>query len=88
VTAAGSGDSTADETRTPFTGTTTSVYWLKSIDVLSTRSTSAVVAFGDSITDGTCTTLDAHDRWEDWVSVRLDLASRGESSGMVAADRS
>jgi lysophospholipase L1-like esterase len=80
VTAAGSGDSTADETRTPFTGTTTSMYWLKSVDVLSPHSTSAVVAFGDSITDGTCTTLDAHDRWEDWVSVRLDLASRGESS--------
>jgi lysophospholipase L1-like esterase len=80
VTATGSGDSTADESRVPFTGTTTSMYWLKSIDVLSPRSTSAVVAFGDSITDGTCTTLDAHDRWEDWVSVRLDLASRGESS--------
>jgi lysophospholipase L1-like esterase len=80
LTAAGSGDSTADETRTPFTGTTTSMYWLKSIDVLSPRSTSAVVAFGDSITDGTCSTLDAHDRWEDWVSIRLDLASQGESS--------
>jgi lysophospholipase L1-like esterase len=80
LTAAGSGDSTADETRTPFTGTTTSMYWLKSIDVLSPRSTSAIVAFGDSITDGTCSTLDAHDRWEDWVSIRLDLASQGESS--------
>jgi lysophospholipase L1-like esterase len=33
-----------------------------------------VVAFGDSITDGTCSTLDAHDRWEDLVSVRLNLA--------------
>jgi lysophospholipase L1-like esterase len=80
LTAAGSGDSTADETRTPFTGSTTSMYWLKSIDVLSPRSTSAIVAFGDSITDGTCSTLDAHDRWEDWVSVRLDLPSGDESS--------
>ena len=32
-----------------------------------------VVLFGDSITDGTCTTLDAHDRWEDLVSQRLAL---------------
>ena len=80
VTAAGSGDSTADETRTPFTGMTTSMYWLKSIDVLSPHSTSAVVAFGDSITDGTCTTLDAHDRWEDWVSIRLELADGSEGS--------
>ena len=78
-TADGSGDSTADETRTAFTPTTTSMYWLKSIDVLASASTSAIVAFGDSITDGTCTTLDAHDRWEDWISIRLDLA-RGEDS--------
>jgi len=56
------------------------MYWLKSIDVLSPRSTNAIVAFGDSITDGTCSTLDAHDRWEDWLAIRLDLASRGESS--------
>jgi lysophospholipase L1-like esterase len=75
VTAPGSGDFTADETRTPFTGTITSTYWLKSVDVLSPLSTQAVVAFGDSITDGTCTTLDAHDRWEDWVAVRLDVAN-------------
>jgi lysophospholipase L1-like esterase len=80
LTASDSGDATADETRTPFTKTTTSMYWLKSIDVLSSRSTSAVVAFGDSITDGTCTTLDAHDRWEDWVSIRLDLATGSEGS--------
>ncbi len=35
----------------------------------------AIVAFGDSITDGTCSTLDAHDRWVDWLSVRLRLDS-------------
>ena len=35
---------------------------------------STIIAFGDSITDGTCTTLDAHDRWEDIVSQRLALA--------------
>jgi len=47
VTAAGFGRLDRGRRRgTPFTGTTTSVYWLKSIDVLSTRSTSAVVAFG------------------------------------------
>ena len=32
------------------------------------RRASTIVAFGDSITDGTCTTLDAHDRWEDVVA--------------------
>jgi lysophospholipase L1-like esterase len=34
----------------------------------------AIVAFGDSITDGTCSTLDAHDRWEDVLAQRLAVA--------------
>jgi lysophospholipase L1-like esterase len=70
LSARDSGDVTADETRTPFTATTTSMLWLKAIDVLSS-STGAIVAFGDSITDGTCSMLDAHDRWEDWLALRL-----------------
>jgi len=73
-TANGAGDTAANELRAPFVNTTTSMWWLKGIDVLTSASSGAVVAFGDSITDGTCTTLDAHDRWEDWVSVRLDSA--------------
>jgi lysophospholipase L1-like esterase len=77
----GSGDVTADETRTPFARTTTSMFWLKSIDVLSSSSPGAIVGFGDSITDGTCATLDAHDRWEDWLSVRLQLAAGRAGSG-------
>jgi lysophospholipase L1-like esterase len=81
LSADGSGDVTADETRTPFARTTTSMFWLKSIDVLSSSSPGAIVAFGDSITDGTCATVDAHDRWEDWLSVRLQLAASSRSGG-------
>ena len=73
ASANGSGDVSADETRTPFSGSTTSLLWLKSIDVLSSSSTGSIVAFGDSITDGTCSTVDTHNRWEDWLSVRLKL---------------
>jgi lysophospholipase L1-like esterase len=83
VSANGSGDVAADETRGPFTGTTTSMFWLKAIDVLSSSSTGAIVAFGDSITDGTCTTLDAHDRWEDWLAVRLLLDAENRGAGGV-----
>ena len=72
VSANGSGDLTADETRTGFTDTITSMWWLKSIDVLTSSVGGAIVAFGDSITDGSCSTVDAHDRWEDWLAVRLD----------------
>lgn len=72
-TADGSGDAAADESAAPFTGTVTSVWWLKSVEVQASDSSGAIAAFGDSITDGTCTTLDAHDRWEDLLSVRLGL---------------
>jgi serine/threonine-protein kinase len=59
----------------------TSTFWVKSVDVLSSTSTGAIVAFGDSITDGTCSTLDGHDRWEDVLAMRLafDASSRGSA---------
>ena len=69
----GTGDVASNEDRTAFTSTTTALWWLKAIDVESAAPAGAIVAFGDSITDGTCSTLDAHDRWEDIVSVRLGL---------------
>ena len=86
VSANGSGDVAADEARSPFTTTTTSMLWLKAVDVLSTTAAGAIIAFGDSITDGTCATLDAHDRWEDWLAVRLqlDAAPRGAAGRLKA----
>lgn len=79
----GSGDLVSDETRAPFTATITSMWWLKAIDAQTDASPGAIVAFGDSITDGTCTTLDAHDRWEDVVSLRLELQSNGRQKAIV-----
>jgi lysophospholipase L1-like esterase len=75
LSADGAGDVTADETGEPFGATTTSMWWLKAIDVHSRTSAGTVVAFGDSITDGSCATVDGHDRWEDWLAVRLALAA-------------
>ncbi len=69
----GSGDVAASESAEPFGTTTTATWWLKAIDVLSPSSPGTIVAFGDSITDGTCSTLDAHDRWENVLSVRLGI---------------
>ncbi len=71
--AANAGDRSSVESAEPFTETVTTMPWLKAIDVQSGSSAGAIVAFGDSITDGTCATLDAHDRWEDWLAVRLAL---------------
>ena len=86
LTANGSGDAAGEETATPFTGTTSSMFWLKAIDVSSASSTGSIVAFGDSITDGTCSTIDAHDRWEDLLAVRLalDAAGRGKQEAYKA----
>jgi lysophospholipase L1-like esterase len=86
LTPDGSGDVTTEETAKPFTGTTTSMFWLKSIDVLSRSSTGSIVVFGDSITDGTCSTVDAHDRWEDVLAMRLalDTAGRGNNAAHKA----
>jgi len=73
LTENGAGDQTASENGMPFTGRTTSMFWLKSIDVQPSAPASAIIAFGDSITDGTCSTLDSNDRWEDIVAQRFAL---------------
>ena len=54
-------------------GTTTAVafFWLAGVDVLTSRQTGAIVAFGDSLTDGTQSTLDANARWPDQLARRL-----------------
>jgi lysophospholipase L1-like esterase len=72
----GAGDKSGSEDGKPFTGKTTSMLWLKSIDVGTAGRTSTIVALGDSITDGTCSTLDAHDRWEDALAARLALKKK------------
>lgn len=91
TSADGSGDVSSEEGRVPFTSTMRSLWWLKAIEVQSGSPSGAIIAFGDSITDGTCTTLDAHDRWEDVLSVRLSLAhdanalsGRGRRDGLKA----
>jgi lysophospholipase L1-like esterase len=81
----GSGDVTADEAAMRFEMTTTALWWLKAVDVQS-ASAGSIVAFGDSITDGTCSTLDAHDRWQDVVSLRLGLEHEAVRQGRGARD--
>jgi lysophospholipase L1-like esterase len=80
-TANNAGDTTKDETRTPFTQTTTSMFWLKAVEVQTASAPGAIVTFGDSITDGTCSTVDAHDRWGDWLSLRLASDARARKAG-------
>jgi lysophospholipase L1-like esterase len=58
-----------------FTQTTNEMFWLTAIDVYS-DSPGAIVAFGDSITDGFCATADGWDRWEDVLALRLREAAK------------
>jgi GDSL-like Lipase/Acylhydrolase family len=78
LTENGTGDATNSAEGKEFTGRTTSMFWLKAIDVRAAGAT-AIIAFGDSITDGTCTTLDAHDRWEDVLAQRLTVQGSARS---------
>jgi Lysophospholipase L1 and related esterases len=77
LTAAGAGNHTADEASTAFTGTTVEMYWVSAIDVFS-EAEGAVVFLGDSITDGTATTTDGHDRWHDVAYLRTLLGTKDD----------
>ena len=57
--------------------TITSWVFLTGVQVLVPESSSALVAFGDSITDGALSTVDANRRWPNILSQRL-LARRGK----------
>ncbi len=69
----GGGDQTTSVDGKMFGKNVNSMPWLKSIDVRPANAASVVVALGDSITDGTCTTPNAHDRWEDVLAQRFAL---------------
>jgi lysophospholipase L1-like esterase len=56
----------------PTAETSTARYWLTVVEVLPARRVGALVAIGDSITDGGESTLDANHRWPDFLAQRLD----------------
>ena len=61
-----------DESAFPFS--TTSWYFLDAVDMMAPSSTQVIVALGDSITDGTASTLNGDDRWPNVLSRRLHAA--------------
>ena len=74
ITAAGSGNHASDEDGFAYEFTTTSWFFLTTLDVMAASDTVVVCAFGDSITDGTHTTLNVNDRWANVLSRRLHNA--------------
>ncbi|MQY37652.1 hypothetical protein SRB17_56560 [Streptomyces sp. RB17] len=91
----GRGDHTAEESGTNWTQTTGSWWYLDAVSVRpSLGATGAVVALGDSITDGWHSTADLDRRWTDYLARRLNtahapvrgVADEGISGNQVLAD--
>jgi lysophospholipase L1-like esterase len=63
--------------------TMTSFFFLKAVDVKAAAGDGAVVAFGDSITDGTASTTDANKRWPDFLARRLGADKKTAGLGVL-----
>jgi lysophospholipase L1-like esterase len=66
----------------PVSTTTQAWFFLSAVDVIAPASVGAVVAFGDSITDGTLSTPDTNNRWPDHLARRLMMGGRGRPGPM------
>ena len=84
VTLPGAGSRGGDEQEQAFPASTTSWFFLDAIDMQMSSATHTIVAFGDSITDGTASTLNGDDRWPDVLS-RLLHARYGDAVSLVNA---
>jgi lysophospholipase L1-like esterase len=69
----GSGVKSGDETEQAFPYSSTSWYFLDAVDMSAPPGTKAIVAFGDSITDGTSSTINGDDRWPDVFARRVHM---------------
>jgi lysophospholipase L1-like esterase len=66
-----SGSKGAAEDETAFPYSTASWFFLDAVEMRAPPGSFAVVAFGDSITDGTASTMNGDDRWPDVLARRL-----------------
>lgn len=74
VTAPNGGSKASDEVEAAFPFSTASWFFLDAVDMSAPTSTKVIVGFGDSITDGTASTMNGDDRWPDVLSRRLHKA--------------
>ena len=83
-TAPGAGAHGADETEARFPFTVASWFFLDAVDMQAPAGTPVVVCFGDSITDGSASTMNGDDRWPDLLARRLH-AEHGNRVAVVNA---
>lgn len=63
-------------------------FWLAGVDVAATGQIGAVTAFGESITDGSQSTVGANHRWPDYLAQRLVGRTRQEFRGRAQSGNS
>ena len=71
LTPPGAGSLGASENEDAFPFSTASWFFLDAVDMMAPADTKVVVAIGDSITDGSASTINGHDRWTDALSRRF-----------------
>lgn len=71
ITAPGAGAHGGDDGESAFPMSSASWYFLDQLQMTAPRTTRVIVAFGDSITDGSASTLNGDDRWPDVLARRL-----------------
>src|SRR5215831_17806291 len=71
VTAPGAGSKGKSEDEAAFPYSTASWFFVDAVEMIAPANSFAIVAFGDSITDGTASTMNGDDRWPDVLSRRL-----------------
>jgi len=71
VTAQGAGPKGKSEDEAAFPYSTASWFFVDAVEMMAPADSFAIVAFGDSITDGTASTMNGDDRWPDVLSRRL-----------------
>jgi len=69
----------ASDSELGFPHTTTSTFFVDAVDAWLPAGVQTLVAFGDSLTDGTATTLNGHDRWTDVLQRELWAAGRTDT---------
>lgn len=80
----GAGDKSADTSANAFSsGSETSTYLVTRVDVRNDNLKGTVVAFGDSITDGAGSTVNANNRWPDLLAERIGKLPQGDRFGVV-----
>jgi lysophospholipase L1-like esterase len=83
VTAPGAGAKGQAEDESAFPFSTASWFFLDAVDMMAPAATQVIVAFGDSITDGTASTMNGDDRWPNVLSRRL--AAAGHRAAVINA---